>query len=45
METLWPGKSIFQLEVFVDKTTFNLHLFNKINDFATRQYTSTIGMG
>ena len=32
----------FQLEIFVDKTTFNFHSFNKVNDFVTTQYTSAI---
>ena len=44
METLWLKKclSFFELEIFVDKTIFNLHAFNKINDFATTQYSNTI---
>ena len=32
----------FQLESFVDKTTFNFHSFNKINYFATTQDATTI---
>ena len=32
----------FQLEIFVDKTIFNFHLFNKINDFVTTQYSIAI---
>ena len=31
-----------QLEIFVDKTTFNFHSFNKVNDFVTTQYTTAI---
>ena len=32
----------FQLENFVDKTTFNFHSFNKVNDSVTTQYTTAI---
>ena len=32
----------FQLESFVDKTIFNSHSFNRMNDFATTQYVPTI---
>ena len=32
----------FHLEIFVDKTTFNLHSFSKVNDFVTTQYTTAI---
>ena len=32
----------FHLEIFVDKMTFNFHLFNKVYDFVTTQYTTTI---
>ena len=44
METLGPknNASFFQVESFVDKTTFNFHSFNKINDFVTTQYATTI---
>ena len=31
-----------QLEIFVDKTNFNFHSFNKVNDFVTTQYTTAI---
>ena len=30
------------VESFFDKTTFNFHSFNKINDIATSQYATTI---
>ena len=45
METLKPKKKIaifLHLEIFVDKTTFNFHSFNKTNDFVTAQYTTAI---
>ena len=32
----------FQLESLVDKITFNFHLFNKINNFVTSQYATTV---
>ena len=32
----------FLLEIFVDKTIFNFHSFNKVNDFVTTQYTTAI---
>ena len=32
----------FQLEIFVHKTTFNFHSFNKVNDFVTSQYNTAI---
>ena len=32
----------FQLQIFVDKTTFNFHSFNKVNGFVTTQYTTII---
>ena len=38
METLYPKKKdaiFYQLEIFDDKTTFNFHLFNKVNDSVT----------
>ena len=38
-ETRWKG-ILFHLESFVDKTTFNPHSFNKINDFATSQFAT-----
>ena len=48
-ETLWKRfiqkrkvAIFFQLEIFVDKTTFNFHSFNKVNDFVTTQYTTAI---
>ena len=45
METPQPKRKIaifLHLEIFVDKTTFNFHSFNKVNDFVTAQYTSAI---
>ena len=43
METLWPKKVVFfKLESVVNKVTFNFHPFNKITDFATTQYATTI---
>ena len=45
METLYPKRKVaifFQLETFVDKTTFNFHLFNKVDDSVTTQYTTAI---
>ena len=45
METLQPKKKLqylFERENFVDKTTFNFHLFNIFNDFFTTQYTTAI---
>ena len=43
MEKLYPKKkSFFQLEIFVDKTTFNFHSYNKVNDFVTTQYITPI---
>ena len=33
---------IFQLEIFFNKTTFNFHSFNKVNDFVATQYTTAI---
>ena len=32
----------FQLQSFVDKTTFNSHSFNKNNDFVTTQYATAV---
>ena len=31
---------LFYLESFVDKTTFNSHSFNKINDFTSSQFAT-----
>ena len=44
METLWPKKMLFflRLTFFVDKTAFNFHSLNKINDFVTNQYADLI---
>ena len=43
METLCTRKcDFFQLERFVDKTTFHFHAFNKVNDFVTTQFDTTI---
>ena len=33
-------KTAMFLESFVDKTTFNFHLFHEINDFVTTQYST-----
>ena len=48
-ETLWKRfiqkrkvAIFFQLEIFVDKTTFNFDSFNKVNDFVTSQYNTAI---
>ena len=32
----------FHLEIFVNKTTFDFHLFKKVNDFVTAQCTNAI---
>ena len=32
----------FECEIFVDRTTFHFHSFNKINDFVITQYANTI---
>ena len=43
METLWPKKKkencyFYELESFVNKTTFNSHSFNKIDDFVATDF-------
>ena len=34
--------AIFQLEIFVDKSTFNLSLSNKPSDIVTTQYAKKV---
>ena len=44
METLYPKKksyNIFPTRNF-DKRTLNFHLFNKVNDSVTTQYTTAM---
>ena len=41
MEMVWQKVSFFPIIKFADKTIFNFHSFNKINDFLTTQYSNT----